>query len=238
MSAPLKRVLVTGGGSGIGLATVAALLKRQIQVCAVGRRLETLNNARELGAEVCVYDIRADSGELLQKVGAVDGLVLSAGVQIRQTIGEWTADAWQAVLQTNLLASAMLTQAFVAQLKGPGSIVGIASTLARMPAPATAAYAASKAGLIALLRTVALEGASQGLRANIVLPGLVDTPMLEGGSETPAHQNPDWIDLHPLGRIGQPDEIGSVVADVLVHQWMTGAEIAVDGGQLLGTAKK
>ena len=234
----LKRVLVTGGGTGIGLATVAELLKRKIGVCAIGRRADVLSAARDLGADIYPFDVRSDSTALFEKVGPVDGLVLSAGIQCREALGDWTVEGWSSLLQTNLIASAMLTQAFVGQLSGPGSVVGVASTLSRMPAPATAAYAASKAGLVALLRTVALERAAQGVRANVVLPGLVDTPMLVDGSDTPAAANPDWIRLHPLGRIGRPGEIATVIVDVLLREWMTGAEIVIDGGQLLGTAEK
>lgn len=234
----MKRVLVTGGGTGIGLSVVTELIERSIQVCVVGRRPGPLAKAAALGADVMAHDIRTDPQSIFDAFGNVDGLVLNAGIQNRQDLGDWTAEVWREILETNLIAAAMLTQAFCEQSKGWGSIVGISSTLARVPAPATAAYAASKAGMMAMLRSVALEGAKRGIRANVILPGLVNTEMIQDGSDVAAVDNPDWIRLHPLGRIGQPGEIATVVADILGHDWMTGAEIAVDGGLMLGTAEK
>lgn len=232
-----SRVLVTGGGTGIGLAVVAELLERQVSVCAVGRRVEKLAAAEALGAHIIGYDITEDPSVLFSLCGEFDGLVLNAGVQIRQNIRDWSRSAWDEILQTNLVGSAMLTQAFVSQCKGSGSVVGVASTLAKVPAPATAAYSASKAGLLAMLRTVALESAASNIRVNAVLPGVVDTPMIRDPSRDPSVVDPSLTQLHPLGRIGSPSEVARVIVDTLQSQWMTGAEIAIDGGLMLGTAE-
>lgn len=232
-----SRVLVTGGGTGIGLAVVEALVKQQVQVCAVGRRIEKLAAAEAFGARVVSYDITEDPSNLFSQCGEFDGLVLNAGIQIRQNIGNWSRNAWADILQTNLVGSAMLTQAFVSQCKGHGSIVGVASTLAKVPAPATAAYSASKAGLLAMLRTVALESAASGIRANAVLPGIVDTPMIRDPSKGPSAVDPRLTQLHPLGRIGEAAEVARVIVDTLQSPWMTGAEIAIDGGLMLGMAE-
>ena len=232
-----SRVLVTGGGTGIGLAVVAELLQRHVSVCAVGRRLEKLAAAEALGAQIISYDITEDPSVLFTQCGEFDGLVLNAGIQIRQNICDWSRSAWAEILQTNLVGSAMLTQAFVAQCRGSGSIVGVASTLAKVPAPATAAYSASKAGLLAMLRTAALESAASGIRVNSVLPGIVDTPMIRDPSTDPSAVDPRLTQLHPLGRIGAPTEVARVIVDTLQSHWMTGAEIAIDGGLMLGTAE-
>ena len=233
MTTPLKRVLVTGGGTGIGLATVRRLIERGTEVIAIGRRLERLEDAHRLGAEIISHDVRSSPDRLLQQTGPIDGLILNAGIQERQSISEWSEDAWHTLFDVNLFASVRLIQAFVAHLEGPGSIVGISSTLAVRPAPGTGAYAASKAALIALLQNVALEGATQGLRANTVLPGIVDTEMV--ACDDPEHREA-LNQLHPVGRLGQPAEIADVVVGVLENPWLTGASIPVDGGLLLGTA--
>ena len=234
MSGLPKRVLVTGGGTGIGLAVVNRLIELGAEVVAVGRRLEVLEAAQALGASIRSHDVRSDAAPLFEAIGPVDGLVLNAGVQRRESIEDWSETAWREIFETNLFGAARLIQAFVAQLDGAGSLVGIASTLAVRPAPQTGAYAASKAGLIALLQNVALEGASSGLRANVVLPGIVETAMT-------ASDDPELMEsfnrLHPLGRIGQPQEVAHVVVDVLRNPWMTGAQIPVDGGLLLGAAE-
>ena len=229
----VNRVLVTGGGTGIGLAVVRRLLQGGTSVVAVGRRSAPLEDARHLGAETAVHDVRSDPSSLFSQIGPIDGLILNAGVQDRERIPEWTEDAWRGIFEVNLFSSARLIQAFVSQLQGPGSIVGISSTLAVRPAPGTGAYAASKAALIALLQNVALEGAAQGIRANAVLPGIVDTEMV--ACEDPKHREA-LNQLHPLGRLGQPEEVADVVVSVLENPWLTGASIPIDGGLVLGTA--
>ena len=228
------RVLVTGGGSGIGLAVVSELVARGIQTVAIGRRQKPLLDAQNCGAETFAYDVREDPNRLLDLVGHVDGLVLNAGVQIREPVEAWSEKAWRSIFETNVLASALLTQAFVSRQSGPASIVGVASTLAVRPAPNAGAYAASKAALIALLANVALEGAAKQIRANVVLPGVVNTDMSDPIDGAHARA---LSELHPLGRIGQPGEVGRVIVDILCHDWMTGAQIAIDGGLLLGSAK-
>ena len=112
-----RRVLVTGGGTGIGLGTVEALIQRGLEAVAVGRRKAPLQNAAQLGASICVYDVRADPDELLDQIGPIDGLVLNAGIQVRETIDMWTDTAWRDVFETNLFATARLTQAFLKNLR-------------------------------------------------------------------------------------------------------------------------
>ena len=230
------RVLVTGGGSGIGLAVVKLLMSKGIQTIAVGRSPARLAAAKALGATVFEHDICTDPAQLFHRVGPVNGLVLNAGVQIRNDVRNWDRDEWQTLLSTNLIAAAMLTQSFVKAQTGPASIVGVSSTLARVPAPCTGAYAASKAGLIAMLETVALEEAPRQIRANSVLPGLVDTEMTNPGRSWDAHTKTQLDGLHPLGRIGTPEEVAEVIVDVLFKKWMTGAKISIDGGLMLGQA--
>jgi 3-oxoacyl-[acyl-carrier protein] reductase len=233
-----NRILVTGGGSGIGLAVVKRLIEQGSKVIAIGRSRNRLDAAQAFGASVFVHDVADDPGPLFERIEPVNGLVLNAGVQIRRSAREWTQRDWQQLLATNLVGAAMMTQHFIQRQSGPASIVGVASTLARMPAPCTGAYAASKAGLIAMLETVALEEAPRQIRANIVLPGIVDTEMI----------NPDqaWTEsvknkleaVHPLNRLGTATEVAEVIVDVLMKKWMTGSKVAIDGGLMLGKASE
>ena len=230
-----KRILVTGGGTGIGLATVSNLRNRGLAVVAVGRRMEALEAAARLGAEIRVYDICDDIDPLFSQIGTVDGLVLNAGIQIREPIEEWSERSWRRIFEVNIFAAARLCQGFVNQLEGNGgSIVAVSSTLAVRPAPETAAYAASKAAMVALIQNIALECAAKNVRANVVLPGVVDTPMI------PPANTPDRAmleTLHPLGRIGRTAEIAESITHMLCHPWMTGSILPIDGGLLLGQAK-
>ena len=233
----IDRVLVTGGGSGIGLAVVECLIKQGTDVIAIGRNRKRLKAAQALGATVFTHDVADDPASLFKRIEPVNGLVLNAGVQIRQSARAWTLTDWHHVLSTNLVGAAMMTQQFIRCQSGPASIVGVSSTLARVPAPCTGAYAASKAGLIAMLETVALEEAPRGIRANIVLPGIVDTQMVNPSKGWTSEHKAELDALHPLGRIGRPEDVAGVSVDVLFREWMTGAKIAVDGGLMLGQAQ-
>ena len=232
-----NRVLITGGGSGIGLAVVEVLVSKGIDTIAVGRNPERLEVAKAAGATVFEHDVCDDPTLLFEHIGAVNGLVLNAGIQIREPARQWRKEDWQSILNTNLVGSAMLTHAFIKLQKGPASIVGVSSTLARVPAPGTGAYAASKAGLIAMLETVALEEAPRRIRANVVLPGIVDTQMVNPSKGWTSEHKAELNALHPLGRIGHPREVAEVIVDVLFRQWMTGAKITIDGGLMLGQAQ-
>jgi 3-oxoacyl-[acyl-carrier protein] reductase len=234
----VDRVLVTGGGSGIGLAVVNRLIQQGTKVIAIGRNRQRLDAAQALGAKVFVHDVTDHPAALFNRIEPVNGLVLNAGVQIRQSAREWTLSDWHQVLTTNLVGSAMMTQQFIRSQSGPASIVGVASTLARVPAPCTGAYAASKAGLIAMLETVAIEEAPRQIRANIVLPGIVDTEMINPEQASTPHLQRELELLHPLNRLGTAREVAEVIVEVLMKKWMTGSKIAIDGGLMLGNASQ
>ena len=229
------RILVTGGGTGIGLATVANLRARGLHVVAVGRRIGALEEAARLGAEIKAYDVCGDLNPLFNEVGTVDGLVLNAGIQIRESIDEWSEISWRRIFEVNVFAAARMCKAFVNQLEANGgSIVAVSSTLAVRPAPDTAAYAASKAALVAPIQNTALECAAKNVRANVVLPGVVDTPMIPP-QNSPGREILET--LHPIGRIGRAAEVAESITHMLCHPWMTGSVLPIDGGLLLGQAK-
>ena len=89
-----RRVLVTGGGTGIGLGIVGALRQREVEVIAIGRRKAPLECAQKLGADTLTWDVTHDPETLLRRIGHVDGLVHNAGVCIRQAIGQWSPEDW------------------------------------------------------------------------------------------------------------------------------------------------
>lgn len=229
-----KRIMVTGGGTGIGLAIVQSLRALDCDVIAVGRRLEPLLAAQKLGATICPWDICSDPDGLLDAVGPIDGLVHNAGRYQHGACGQWTEEDWYQTWRTNTMAPALLSQAFARRLSGPGAIVAIASTLAVRPAPGTAAYATSKAGLVALVKSLALELAPAGIRVNAVSPGVIPTDMtvVPRAGRTEAEQRADFAALHPLGRMGTADEVAQTVVLGLGNPWMTGVNLVIDGGLL------
>jgi len=230
-----NRVMVSGGGSGIGLAIVASLLESGCEVVAVGRRKSPLNAAASLGADVIPWDVTQDPEGLLDAAGKVDGLVHNAGQYRHGSCEDWTEADWKALWTVNALAPALLSRAFVRRLSGPGAIVAVSSTLASRPAVGTGAYASSKAALVALIQNLALELAPRGIRANAVLPGVVLTDMtvVPRQGQSVEEQREHFDALHPLGRMGTPEEVALAVVSSLGNPWMTGSIISIDGGLLV-----
>lgn len=227
MSTPLKRALVTGGGTGIGRAIAAALRNKGLEVVIVGRRAAVLKQtAQTLGAIPLVADIVADPQGVIDAAGPLQVLVNNAGHQIAAPIGAWTAADFASLYAVHAIAPALLSQAFATQCPGSGRIVHISSTLAVRPAPTTAAYAAAKAGMLALSRALALELAPRKITSNALLPGVVPTDMTAGRAD-------DLLHLHPLGRLGTGQDVADAVCWLLDAPWVTGTEIPVDGGLLV-----
>jgi NAD(P)-dependent dehydrogenase (short-subunit alcohol dehydrogenase family) len=234
MSLP-QRILVTGGGTGIGYAIAESLVQRGATVFICGRRRKVLERAaNQIGATPISGDITGAPEPLLQACGPLDGLVHNAGCLIQENIGQWTARAWQDLFEVHVQGPALLSQAFAAQAKGPGAIVAVGSTLGERPIAGSAAYAAAKAGLMSLVRSLALELAPQGIRANAVLPGVVPTAMTQRAQgDLSARESLKALEaLHPLG-LGQPEQVAQAVIGLLENEWISGAALTVDGGLLV-----
>lgn len=236
MSLP-RRVLVTGGGTGIGRGIAAALRDAGAEVVICGRRAAPLDEAaRALGLMGVVGDVTGAPEALLDAAGPLDGLVHNAGALVRGPVGTWAAADWDAMWAVHVRGPALLSQAFVARLTGPGAIVAVNSTLARRTAPASAAYSAAKAAQLSLVRSLAQELAPRGIRVNAVLAGVVPTAMTTArrGSASVDEQLEALRVLHPLGRLGTPADVAQAVVSLLANPWVTGAEVPVDGGLLVG----
>ncbi len=177
----------------------------------------------------------------------LDGLVSAAGVVRYEEALAMDEASLRAQLEVNLVAPALLVRDFAKHLRkseAPGAVVLVGSTLATHPAPMTAAYAASKAGLAALARTFALELGPHGIRVNAVAPGLVDTEMIrvprlrEGEPEPSGEEREARIvaqlaelgGLSLLGRLGKPAEIAEAVRYLLDAPFVTGHVYVADGG--------
>ena len=250
-----RKVLVTGGGTGIGRAVCEALLAAGGSVVAVGRRpgpLESLaarfpGRAHALQADVA--DAHAREGLLRQaaeRLGGLDGFVHSAGNVAHQLPGHITDEALHGQLALNLVAPLRLGEQALELLEPGGGMVFISSTLAHKPVLTSAAYSAAKAGLLQVMKALALAGAPRKVRANAVLPGVVDTDMVRAPRLQPGEpplapdeaarrveaQLAGLSALHPLG-LGQPAHVADAVVHLLGAPWTTGAELVVDGGLLL-----
>jgi 3-oxoacyl-[acyl-carrier protein] reductase len=251
-----RKVLVTGGGSGMGRAVAEALLRAGGQVAVCGRRadrLEAVARAWPGQAVALPCDLSSPSERtgLLERareaLGGLDGLVHSAGVVEHQPPGHISEEALREQLEINLVAPLRLGEEALSVLETGGGMVFITSTLALRPLTTSAVYSAAKAGLVAAMRSLALAGVSRRIRANVVCPGLVDTEMLRAPRLSPGEAPPEGEELekrisaqlatlgalHPLGRLGKPEEVAEAVLHLLGAPWTTGSELVVDGGLML-----
>ncbi len=246
-----RAALVTGAARGIGLATARAFAQAGWAVWGLD-----LNDPGEPGvfrgfhiADVADPEqVRRTVAAVAESSGRLDALVNNAALQVALPLLETPPETWDRVLAVNLRGALVCAQAAYPLLKAAqGAVVNVSSVHAVATSPNIAAYAVSKGGLAALTRTMALEFAVDGVRANAVLPGAVDTEMLRDGLRRGHLDGADEAALlaglgarHPLGRIGRPEEIARAVlflADGSQSSFITGHCLSVDGGALcrLGT---
>lgn len=240
-----KTILITGVSGGIGKATVHYFAARGYRVIGVSRS-EPSPDFPTNGLYIQADLAKATTFDhILNEVQAftdhLDALVNNAAYQITKPLLETSLQEWDAVMATNLRAAFLMTQKVHPLLQdGRGAIVNVASVHAVATSANIAAYAASKGGLLALTRAMAIEFAPDEIRVNAVLPGAVDTAMLRAGmtrgreGELPEEEQMAALAAKTVnGRIAKPEEIASVIyflADQTQSGFMTGQSIIVDGG--------
>jgi 3-oxoacyl-[acyl-carrier protein] reductase len=238
-----KTALVTGASGGIGAAIARALHAQGAAVVLSGTRQAALDSlAAALGerAFVCVADLRepAAAEGLLAAAEAAAGpisiLVNNAGMTRDRLALRMKDEDWQAVLEVDLAAPFRLTRA---ALKGmvkrrAGRIIQISSVVATTGNPGQANYAAAKAGLEGMSKSLAQEVGSRGITVNVVAPGFVETAMTDVLDAT---QKTRLIDAIPVGRMGRPEDIAAAVVYLASDEaaWVTGAILHVNGGMAM-----
>lgn len=243
------RILLTGASRGIGRAIADELLLRGATLAVVGRDADPLlrlsaQAPSQVTIIVCdLEDANARQQIVPRAVEALDGLdafVSAAGVVRYQPIADLGEGALRQQLEVNLVAPLMLSRDAARHIGRGGAIVHIGSTLAQRAAPETLAYAASKAALEAAVRGLALELAPRGIRVNAVSPGVIDTDMIRQAraADDPRASDDERVEalrqLHPLGRLGRPEEVAEAALYLLDAAFVTGTSLCVDGGLLAG----
>lgn len=237
-----KTVLVTGASSGIGQATAIECAKMGAKVVFTGRNVERLQETFDQLEGEGHLQIAADINQeedierLVAECPALDGLVNNAGRGLSKPVNFIKLEDLQDVFQTNLFGVALLTKMLLKKkkLNKDASIVFTSSISSYMTAPGLSIYASSKAAISAYMRTCAIELSSKGIRCNAILPGMVETKLINDGTYTDEDKQSD-LAYYPLGRYGRPEDIAHAMVFLLsdASAWMTGTELVVDGGRCL-----
>ncbi|XVU23539.1 SDR family NAD(P)-dependent oxidoreductase [Actinoplanes sp. CA-054009] len=222
-------IVVTGAARGQGAATAAALAEAGASVVAVD----------VLPAASCIsLDVRDQDGwrNLAASLPVVHGLINNAGVAGRDRLPDVPLDAWERTFAINVTGPLLGIQALVPRMPAGASIVNVCS-VAALSGHVAAAYTSSKWALRGLTRTASLELAARGIRVNAVLPGLIETPLMESAS--PAFREAAIAEI-PLARTGTVDDIAPLMVFLMsdASSYMTGAELVVDGGMTAHVSHK
>ncbi len=242
-----KLAIVTGGGSGIGLATTEAFVKNGIQTIIIGRDENKLKEASSNLGELCayrVYDLSETSGmpalisEIVASFGAPDILVNNAGINMKKPFTEVTDDDFKLIIQTNLNAVFSLTREVVKVMlpKGSGSIINISSMSSQYGIPYVIAYTATKSAIEGMTRAMATELSPMGIRVNCVAPGFIATAMsTKALSNDPQRMN-KVMSRTPMGKLGEPADVAQSILYLAsdAAKYVTGVVLPVDGGNSIG----
>jgi NAD(P)-dependent dehydrogenase (short-subunit alcohol dehydrogenase family) len=240
--------MITGAGSGIGRASALAFAREGARVVvsdiASEGGNETVNLIKQEGGEAIFIrcdvarpqEIEALIHSTVETYGQLDCVVNNAGIAgVQATTADYPLENWQKVININLTAPWLCMKYELAQMvkQGKGAIVNMASILGTTGFAQSGAYVAAKHGLVGATRTAALEYAKSGIRVNAVCPGFIETPLLH---QTEAGSNAQILqaiaNLHPVGRLGTPEEIANMVLWLCsdAASFVTGATMIVDGG--------
>lgn len=232
--------VVTGAARGIGRASADLLRARGARIVASDRSPAVEKFAADdvatIVGDVADEDVARRTMQLaLDRFGGLDILVNNAGRTLNESLTDTTVADWDAILTTNARGNFVQAREAVRVMvdRGtPGTVVSVASVSSLVAFETQAAYAASKGAIAQLTRVIAVEYGKRGIRANAVLPGVINTDIMEGVVADGRAMLASFGDQHPLGRIGQPDEIAEVIAFLAssASSFMTGALVLADGG--------
>lgn len=234
-----KRALVTGGTSGIGLETARQFLSEGARVAITGSGRESLAAARQALGDVLTICVDAGDVPSQQVIadavgegfGGLDILFINAGIAELRTLDRWDEVSFDRLVAVNLKGPFFLVQALLPVLANPASIVLNTSINAHIGMPGSSVYAASKAGLISLARTLSGELLPRGIRVNAVSPGPIATPLHDkiGLGET---EIKGLVAQIPAGRRGDPSEIAQAIVFLASDEaaFTVGSELIIDGG--------
>ena len=243
-----KIAIVTGGGSGIGLAIAEKFVQNSIHTIVIGRNQTKLEAAKKKLGGLC-ETIRFDVNDLpgipqlianiIQRFGKIDILVNNAGINLKKEFTEVTDEDFQKVILTNLTSVFVFSREVVKSMidkKTGGVIIHISSMAAQYGLPKVIGYSASKTAIDGMTRAMAVELSSKGIRVNAIAPGFITTDMTaKAFSDDPDRMNKAMART-PMGKFGLPSDIGDAALFLVsdAARYITGVVLPVDGGNSIG----
>ncbi|MDF2192287.1 SDR family oxidoreductase [Paraflavitalea sp. CAU 1676] len=242
-----KIAIVTGGGSGIGLAIAQKFVENEILTIIVGRDPQKLTQAKEKLGNLCV-PISCDLTNLaaipklvqqiLKEHGRIDILVNNAGINMKKEFTEVSDEDFQRIIQTNVTAVFALSREVVKYMmsNGGGSIINISSMASQYGIPKVIAYTASKSAIEGMTKAMAVELSPKGIRVNCIAPGFIATDMSAKALNDDPERKHKALDRTPMGELGTPADIGDAAVFLAsdAARYITGVILPVDGGNSIG----
>jgi NAD(P)-dependent dehydrogenase (short-subunit alcohol dehydrogenase family) len=242
-----KLAIITGGGSGLGLATAKKFTENNILTIIIGRDQHKLQAAATSLGPLCtykVYDLSSLEGmpallrEIVTEYGTPDILVNNAGINQKKLFAEVTDVDFQQIIQTNLLAVFAISRETVKYMieAGSGSIVNISSMASQYGIPFVIAYTATKSAIEGMTRAMATELSPLGIRVNCVAPGFIATDMSAKALDNDPDRKNKVLSRTPMGKLGEPQDVAEAIFYLAsdASKYTTGVILPVDGGNSIG----
>ena len=242
-----KLAIVTGGGSGIGLAITEKFVQTGIRTIIIGRDKKKLDETQHRLGPLCepvCFDLTCLSGiprlvqDLHKRFGQVDVLVNNAGINLKKEFTEVTDEEFQKILLTNVSSIFALSREVVKTMLdgGGGAVINISSMASQYGIPKVIAYSASKAAIEGMTRAMAVELSPKGIRVNCIAPGFIATEMSAKALNNDPERKQKVMSRTPMGHLGTPANIGDAALFLAsdAAKYITGIVLPVDGGNSIG----
>ncbi|WP_183574400.1 SDR family NAD(P)-dependent oxidoreductase [Mucilaginibacter sp. X5P1] len=247
MDKELKVAIVTGGASGLGLATAAKLVESNNRTIIIGRNEQNLKDTAAQLGDLCSYKVFDLNNlkaipqlvtEIISEYGKIDLLVNNAGINQKKAFTEVSDDDFAQVIQTNLTSVFVLSREVVKVMlpAKSGCIINISSMAAQYGIPYVIAYTASKTAIEGMTKAMAVELSPEGIRVNCVAPGFIATDMSAKALDSDPQRKQKVLSRTPMGKLGLPQDVAEAIAYLAsdAARYVTGVVLPVDGGNAIG----